>query len=76
MPENPDTFPPNIVGIPSSQKRIITNNIDFYKYDENYVADQDKWGVDSGGGVGPFFGEIAYEKEFGNSRDNHVSIEG
>ena len=40
------------------------------------MADEDKWGVDSDGGVGPFFDAIAYEKEFDDNRENPMSMGG
>ena len=72
-PENIDTLYLKVVVIPSSPKRTIMKKIDLYNYDENYVADQDKWEVDSDGEVGPFFGAIADEKEFDDDRENPVS---
>ena len=53
-------------------KRTITKKIYFSKYDENYEEDKDKWEVDSGGGVDPFFGAIADVKYFDNDRENPV----
>ena len=75
-PENTDNFYLNVVGIPTSPKRTITNKIDFYNYDEYDVKYKEKWEIDCDGDVSPFFGAIAYEKKFDDDRDNHVSLGG
>ena len=36
LPENPDSFYLNVVGIPPSPARTITKKIYFCNYDENY----------------------------------------
>ena len=51
-------------------------NIDFWNYDENDAADEEKWEVYSDGGVGPFLNVIADDKEFDDDRDNPVSMGG
>ena len=76
MPENTDTLYLNVVGIPPSTKRPITNEIYFYNYDENYKEDKDKWEFDSDGESGPLFDTIADDKEFDNYRENTVSMGG
>ena len=42
-PENTEAFYLKFVGIPSLTNINITKNIDLCHYDENNVADQDKW---------------------------------
>ena len=66
----------NIVGIPPSPKRTITEKIDFCNCDENYNEDKYKWEVDYVGKFGTFFDDIADEKDFDDGRENPVSMGG
>ena len=75
-PETPDSLYLNVVGIPPSPRRIITKKVDLCNYNENDEDDKYKWEVDYDGGVGPFFDDIEYEKEFDYYRENHVSMGG
>ena len=74
LAENLDTLYLKFLCIPSLPNRTITEKIYLCTYDVNDVSDQDKWEVDSGGGVGKILGVIADEKEFDNDRDNTVSM--
>ena len=75
-PENIDTLYMKVLGITSFPKRTITKKINLCRYDENDVADQDKWEADDDGEVFPLLNNIAEEKEFDNERDNNVSMGG
>ena len=75
-PENTEAFYLKFVGIPSLTYVKITKNIDLCHYDENNVADQDKWQVDSDGETSPFFDFITDLKEFDDYRDKPVSMGG
>ena len=76
LSEKPDTLYLNIVGIPSTSKKNKMKKIYLCNYEENDGENKDKWEVDSDGEVGPFFDAIADEKEFGDVRDNPVSMGG
>ena len=54
----------------------MTTKIYFCNHDDNDAAGKYRWEVYSNGDVGTFFNAIADEKEFGDGRDNPVSMGG